>query len=224
MWGDVCFLEEDENAPLAVKRMCIKTVKSSLIHDKIRVVAQGIEYVVTVREISNWEPDMMEEGYIDSDIPDLSGDEEEDVCFDEDEIEGLKVKDGEKVDEGHGDSFSTENMHSKGDRGVGFVDRKGGFFQTNIKRKGNEVVDGGSSSFVAAAAPGTDVNQSEPVMHRDVSPDRLAEDVMPNGPTHAVDDVEGERISESLSQHPGFRRKKSSSSFGSSKLVKKKSQ
>ncbi|CAI9283025.1 unnamed protein product [Lactuca saligna] len=138
IWGDVYFLEEDENAPLA-------------------------------------ETDMMEAGDIDSDIPDLLGDEEEDVCFDEDEIKGRnvktngrrifnfsKVKDEEKVNEGHGDSFGTDNMHSKGDRGVGFLDRKGGFFQTNIKRKGNEVVDGGSSSFVDDAAPVTDVNQSEP--------------------------------------------------------------
>ena len=71
MQGDIFFLEEYENAPLAVKCVCIKTVKSSLIHDKIRVVAQGIEYVVIVREISNWEPNMMKKGDIDSNIPDL---------------------------------------------------------------------------------------------------------------------------------------------------------
>ncbi|CAH1435947.1 unnamed protein product [Lactuca virosa] len=165
---------------------------------------------------------MMEDGDIDSDIPDLSGDEEEAVCFDEDEIVGLKVKDGEKVEEGHEDSFGTESMHSKGERGAGFVDRKGGFFQTNITRKGNEVADGGSSSFVAAAIPVTDVNQSEPIMPTHVSPVRLAEDVMPNGPTQVVDDMDGERASDSLSQPPGFRRKKSSSSCGSTKLLKKK--
>ncbi|CAH1436007.1 unnamed protein product [Lactuca virosa] len=182
-WGDICFLEEDENAPLAAKRVCIKTVISSLIHDKIRVVAQGIEYVVTVREISNWEPDLMEDGDIESDIPDLSVDEEVDVCFDEDEIEGFKDNDGDKVEEGYEDSVSMTNIHSKGDRGAGFVDRK---------------------------------------VPRDVSSSRLVENVAPNAPKTAVDEVEGEKVSESISPPPGFQRKKPSSSLGSIKMLKKK--
>ncbi|CAH1416827.1 unnamed protein product [Lactuca virosa] len=45
-WGDVCFLEEDGDDSLAVKRVCIKTGKPSLIHDMNKVVAQGIEYGV----------------------------------------------------------------------------------------------------------------------------------------------------------------------------------
>nr|KAJ0193627.1 hypothetical protein LSAT_V11C800425020 [Lactuca sativa] len=43
-WGDVCFLEDDIQASLSVKRVCIKTIKPNLIHDKLMVVVQGISY------------------------------------------------------------------------------------------------------------------------------------------------------------------------------------
>lgn len=56
LWGEVCFLEEDNEAPLAVKRVCIKTLKPSIIHDKIKVIIQGINYDIGARELSNWEP------------------------------------------------------------------------------------------------------------------------------------------------------------------------
>ncbi|CAH1423185.1 unnamed protein product [Lactuca virosa] len=84
----------------------------------IKVVAQGVEYGVVVREISNWELDIMEEG----------------------EIENC-----DKVDEGQEKSFSMDNTPINGVRGAGFVDRKGRFFQTTNKRKGNGVVDEGLS-------------------------------------------------------------------------------
>lgn len=52
-WGDVCFLEDDIQASLSVKRVCIKTIKPNLIHDKLMVVVQGISYELVVRELSN---------------------------------------------------------------------------------------------------------------------------------------------------------------------------
>ncbi|CAH1415487.1 unnamed protein product [Lactuca virosa] len=137
MWGDVCFIEEDRDAPLAVKRVCIKTGKPSLIHDMIKVVAQGVEYGVVVREISNWEPNIMVEGEIGSDILDLSGGEEEDAYFDDDVNDIIDVENGDRVDEGQENSFSMDNTPINGVRGAGFVDRKGSFFQNNNKRKGN---------------------------------------------------------------------------------------
>ncbi|CAI9303836.1 unnamed protein product [Lactuca saligna] len=41
MWGDVCFLDDDGDASLAIKRACIKTYKPGLIHETVKVVAQG---------------------------------------------------------------------------------------------------------------------------------------------------------------------------------------
>ncbi|CAH1442848.1 unnamed protein product [Lactuca virosa] len=127
--------EEDGDAPLAVKRVCIKTGKPFLIQDMIKVVAQGVEYGVVVREISNWEPNIIEEGEIGSDIPDVSGGEEEDACFDDDVNDFIDVENGDKVDEGQENSFSMDNTPINGVRGAGFVDRKGRFFQTNNKEK-----------------------------------------------------------------------------------------
>ncbi|CAH1453112.1 unnamed protein product [Lactuca virosa] len=128
MWDEVCFIEEDVDVPLAVKRVCIKTGTPFLIQDMIKVVAQGVEYGVVVREISNWEPNIMEDGEIGSDIPDLSGGEEEVACFDDDVNDFIDVENGDKVDEGQENSFSMDNTSINGVRGVGFVDRKGKSF------------------------------------------------------------------------------------------------
>ncbi|CAH1449455.1 unnamed protein product [Lactuca virosa] len=192
MWGEVCFLEEVGDTPLAVKRVCIKTGKPSLIHDMIKVVAQGVEYGVVVRVISNWEPDIMEEG---------------------------EIENGDKVDEGQEESFSTDNTPINGARGAGFVDRKGRFFQTTTKRKGNGAVDGGICPPNVAATRVVAENQCKPVVPSQV---RVAECELPDGPSHLVADVEGEGISKSPSQPLGFRQDQSSTSHGSSKMLKKK--
>ncbi|CAH1436637.1 unnamed protein product [Lactuca virosa] len=105
MWDEVCFIEEDGDAPLAVKRVCIKTAKPFLIQDMVKVVAQGVEYGVGVHKISNWEPNIMEEGEIESDIPDLSGGEEEDACFEDDANDFIDVENDDKVDERQENSF-----------------------------------------------------------------------------------------------------------------------
>lgn len=77
LWGEVCFLEDDIQAPLVVKIVCIKTLKPSLIHEKINIVAQGINYELVGRElmdiVCNDEP-------LDSEMPHISCDlENEDV-------------------------------------------------------------------------------------------------------------------------------------------------
>ncbi|CAH1435649.1 unnamed protein product [Lactuca virosa] len=82
-WGDVCFLEEDDEAPLDIQRVCIKTVKPSLIREKIKFVAHGIEYAVVARELSNSEPDILEKGAnLGQEIQSFSGDSEDDDYFD----------------------------------------------------------------------------------------------------------------------------------------------
>nr|KAJ0221565.1 hypothetical protein LSAT_V11C200053860 [Lactuca sativa] len=81
MWGDVCFVDDDGDDPLEINRVCIRTSNLDLIHETIKVVAQGIEYDVTVREICNWEMDILEEGEVGSDIPDLSEEEESNDFF-----------------------------------------------------------------------------------------------------------------------------------------------
>lgn len=74
LWGDMCFLEGDIQAPLAVKRVCIKTRKPSLIHEKISVIIQGISYELVVRELSNWEPNIVcNEEALDCELLNCSG-------------------------------------------------------------------------------------------------------------------------------------------------------
>ncbi|CAH1415856.1 unnamed protein product [Lactuca virosa] len=175
MWGEVCFIEEDGDTLLAVKRVCIKTGKPSLIHDMIKLVAQGVEYGVVMREISNWEPDIMEEGEIGSDILDLSGGE---------------------GDEGQKNSFSMDNTPINGVRGVGFVDGKGRFFQTSNKRKGNGVVDGGLSPPNVVVTRGVAENQSNPVVP---SPITVVECELQGDSPQLVANMEGEGASESPS-------------------------
>lgn len=80
IWGEVCFLDDDNQAPLSIKRVCIKETKPSLIHDKLSLVVQGILYDVVARELSNWEPNIFsKEEALDCDLPSLSGDSEKGV-------------------------------------------------------------------------------------------------------------------------------------------------
>ncbi|CAH1454415.1 unnamed protein product [Lactuca virosa] len=80
IWGEVCFLDDDNQAPLAIKRVCIKTAQPLLIQDKLSLVVQGIKYDVVVRELSNWEPDILcNEDALDCDLPSLASDSEKDV-------------------------------------------------------------------------------------------------------------------------------------------------
>nr|KAJ0213406.1 hypothetical protein LSAT_V11C400215910 [Lactuca sativa] len=213
--GEVCFIEDDGDAPLAVKRVCIKTGKPFLIQDMIKVVAQGVEYEVVVREIANWEPNIMKEGEIGSDIPDLLGGEEEAACFDDDVNEFINVENDDKVDEGHENSFRMDNTPTNGVRGAGFVDRKGRFFQTNNKRKGDGPVDGRSCMPNVAVTRGIAENKCNPMMPTTA---------MENGcelhgdSAHLVDIVDGDGVAESPSHPPD----QSSTSHGSSKILKKK--
>ncbi|CAH1448082.1 unnamed protein product [Lactuca virosa] len=160
MWGDVCFLDDDGDAPLAIKRACIKTSKPTLIHETVKVVAQGIEYDVAVREISNWEPDILEEG---------EGNGNEEVA----------------------NSLNVDNTPNLGDRGAGFVDRKGRFFPTSGRKK----VDRCFEDDERVKSIPVDASVKSPTMpQRDSSP--ADEEIRQGG-------VVGGGASESLSQSPG---------------------
>ncbi|CAI9270854.1 unnamed protein product [Lactuca saligna] len=136
MWGDVCFLDDHRDAPLVIKRVCIKTSKSALIHETVIVVAQGIKYDVTVCEVSNWKPDILEEGEVGSDILDLSDEEEaNDFFIDECVCDLQKDCQEGKGDEEVADSFNVDSNPNLVDKGAGFVDRKGHFFQTSGRKK-----------------------------------------------------------------------------------------
>ncbi|CAH1433075.1 unnamed protein product [Lactuca virosa] len=128
-WGDVCFLEDDIQAPLAVKRICIKTLKPSLIHDKISVVVLGISYELVVRELANWEPDIVcNDDILDREMPNLSGDS------DNEELE-CDVNDGEYTLVGNNQDNVDEFLHdfsNDKERGAGFVDRRGRFFSNKL--------------------------------------------------------------------------------------------
>ena len=83
-----CFLEEDSEAPLAMKQVCIKTLKPSLIQDKVKLVIQGIKYIIGVCELSNWELEIIDSGEsLDSDIPSLLGESDDEICFGQNNVD-----------------------------------------------------------------------------------------------------------------------------------------
>ncbi|KAL4584412.1 hypothetical protein LXL04_009013 [Taraxacum kok-saghyz] len=133
-WGHFYFMEEGNDIPLAIKRVCIKTKTLSFIHETIKVMAQGIQYDVMVRELVNWEPNFVDQGI--SDLPPLSdfesdhdefppvsdgGDSDPDVDGKEQEMEHgeIRLEDSEKT------------YTDKQNRGAGFVDRNGRFYPTS---------------------------------------------------------------------------------------------
>ncbi|CAH1442237.1 unnamed protein product [Lactuca virosa] len=224
MWGDVCFLDDDGDAPLAIMRACIKTSKLALIHETVKVVAQGIEYDVAVREISNWEPDILEEGEVGSDIPDLSDEEEPKDFFGEDTCDIQKDCQEGNGNEEVADSLNVDNTPNLGDRGAGFVDRKCHFFQTSGRKKKVHRCFEDDERVKSILVDASVKSPTRP--ERDSSP--ADEEIRQGG-------VVGGGTSESLSQSPGFQREKlhgnfnvnasasrSSGSHGSSKLLKKK--
>ena len=110
MWGEVCFLEDDNQDPLVIKRVCIKTAQPSLIQDKLSLVVQGIKYDVVVRELLNWEPNILcNEDAIDCDLPSLTSDLKKDV---NDFDDGVAEEEGEMTPKGKLKSIDMENDNS----------------------------------------------------------------------------------------------------------------
>ncbi|CAI9275429.1 unnamed protein product [Lactuca saligna] len=74
-------------SPLDVKTVCIKTIKPSLIHEKFSILVQGIHYELVVRELSNWERDIvLNEDELDRDMPKFFGDyDNNDMLFENNE-------------------------------------------------------------------------------------------------------------------------------------------
>ncbi|CAH1446166.1 unnamed protein product [Lactuca virosa] len=214
IWGEVCFLDDDNQAPLAIKRVCIETAQSSLIQEKLSLEAQGINYTVVVKELSNWEPDILcNEDALNYDIPSLASDSEKEVNdFDEDVAE----EEGEMTPKG-------------------FVDRKGRFFQTEPLKSDEHKRSYNSVPLDAPVGGPIDVSGDQ----RGAVGSGTAPDT-PNA-TMAGSTVEAKQglcedngSNESLSQPPGFRRdvelnpgtikmkSNSASSHGSSRLLKKR--
>nr|KAJ0210828.1 hypothetical protein LSAT_V11C400171530 [Lactuca sativa] len=110
IWGELCFLDDDNQAPLAIKRVCIKTAQPSLIQDKLSLVVQGIKYDVVVRELLNWEPNILcNEDAIDCDLPSLTSDLKKDV---NDFDDGVAEEEGEMTPKGKLKSIDMENDNS----------------------------------------------------------------------------------------------------------------
>ncbi|KAL4591437.1 hypothetical protein LXL04_004402 [Taraxacum kok-saghyz] len=84
-----------------------------------------LEYTVHVREVSAWEPDIIElETSIASDMPSLSGD------FDEDNTSHGSNAAEEQCENGDKEHMEEEVTPVQDDRWGGFTDRSGGFFPT----------------------------------------------------------------------------------------------
>ncbi|KAL4585631.1 hypothetical protein LXL04_010254 [Taraxacum kok-saghyz] len=159
--GDVCFMEEDDAAPLAVKQVCIKTKISSLIQESLKLLAQGIEYEVSIRELYNWEPEFMtKEASLDHEIPNLSGFEsgDDDLSHgsqagdydpnnNSDDLENGEMgqdpkNNSDDLQDGEmGQEDSEKTITEKGNKGAGFVDRSGRFFPTNGMKWADYVQD-----------------------------------------------------------------------------------
>ncbi|CAH1453334.1 unnamed protein product [Lactuca virosa] len=215
LWGEVCFLDDDNQAPLAIKRVCIKTMKPSLIHDKLSLVVQGITYEVVVRELSNWEPNILcSEEALDCDIPSLSDDVEKGG---NDFDDGVAEEEGEMTPRGKVKPINMENDNAFG------MEQDYGFKPVPVDVHVTESADGD------AVPLGDEVRVPDPI---DTAADPIDTGI---GPTVEVVQRVGEEndSTESLSQPPGFRRDvemehgnskikcNSASSHGSSRLLKK---
>nr|KAJ0208910.1 hypothetical protein LSAT_V11C400195770 [Lactuca sativa] len=137
--------------------------------------------------------------------------------FDDDVNDFIDVENGDKVDEGQENSFSMDNTPTNGVRGFGFVDRKGRFFQTNSKRKDDGVVDRSSCLPNVSVTRGVVENKCNLV-----KPSTDMESELQGDSPYLVDNVEWEGVAESPSQPLGCRRHQSSTSYRSSKILRKK--
>ncbi|CAI9276867.1 unnamed protein product [Lactuca saligna] len=80
LWGDICFLKKYNEPPLALKKVCIKTLKQYLIQEKIKLVVKEIEYDIGVRELSNSELEIIDSREtLDCYIPKISGESDDKI-------------------------------------------------------------------------------------------------------------------------------------------------
>ncbi|CAH1413329.1 unnamed protein product [Lactuca virosa] len=54
MFGDVLFIDDDEDEPAGIGRICIKTKSMSKINGMVHVDIDGVKYIVSVSKIANW--------------------------------------------------------------------------------------------------------------------------------------------------------------------------
>ncbi|KAI3708615.1 hypothetical protein L2E82_37914 [Cichorium intybus] len=145
--GEVCFFEEDDEAAMAVRRVCIKTTKMPLIFDKMKVVAQGIEYEVVVKELSNWEPEIfVEEECNQQEIPSIRAVYGA-VCNDGNRSEGAQEQEKDDLEEGEM-RFEYQHQQDHATHGAGFVDRSGKFYDTSAIKKGRFTVNNENNKFM----------------------------------------------------------------------------
>ncbi|CAH1415771.1 unnamed protein product [Lactuca virosa] len=108
-WGDPIFINDDEDAPAGVGRVCLKTTNMKKVSGKVNVDTEGMMFMVTIDEVSDWSPTI------------LVGDTQEEEDSDEDSQYELESENDVGVEEGKGDnihSFESQSFEGEQEGGV----------------------------------------------------------------------------------------------------------
>ncbi|KAI3708612.1 hypothetical protein L2E82_37908 [Cichorium intybus] len=117
-----------------------------------KVVAQGIEYEVVVKELSNWEPEIfVEEECNQQEIPSMVEESEDDKSLlgsnYGNRSEGAQEQEKDDLEEGEM-RFEYQHQQNHATHGAGFVDRSGKFCDTSAIKRGRFTVNNENNKFV----------------------------------------------------------------------------
>ncbi|KAI3740675.1 hypothetical protein L2E82_31145 [Cichorium intybus] len=117
-----------------------------------KVVVQGIQYDVVVKELSNWELEIfVEEECSQQEIPSMVEESEDDNSLlgsnDGIHAEGDQEHENDDLEEGEM-GFEYQHQQDHATHGAGFVDRSGKFYDTSGIKKGRFTVNNENNNFV----------------------------------------------------------------------------
>ncbi|CAI9276792.1 unnamed protein product [Lactuca saligna] len=123
------------------------------------MVVEGINYKLVIRELSNWEPNIVcNKEVLDRGITNISGDTDDEALeYEVNESNYTLIGNNQQKDGAFIDYFPIRKEVNE-DRGACFVNRKGGFFQTSGLKSNVLVGDDNhfsSSNLVVANSPST---------------------------------------------------------------------
>ncbi|CAH1448116.1 unnamed protein product [Lactuca virosa] len=97
IFGEVLFLDDDENETVAIGRVCIKTKDMVKIDGKVQVDINGMEFIVSVSETANWTPSIGHSNHEGEDIDTSSESDQSNLDGHVQEEEEINLENGLKV-------------------------------------------------------------------------------------------------------------------------------
>ncbi|GJV53563.1 RNA-directed DNA polymerase, eukaryota, reverse transcriptase zinc-binding domain protein [Tanacetum coccineum] len=122
-WGEVLYLDEQEEGYLHSKRVCVKTKLVDIICESVKIIIQGKTYWIRAKEVTGWIPDF------EDDNEDTSSSDEELSNNDTFEENG-NLNNGSKIE---GDSDLEEIAETIFEQHQSSVDEKGEKSDNHVK-------------------------------------------------------------------------------------------